>query len=252
MLIYGLLNIVLVRGLSGGLDLVELQDSLQSLVDGNLASLNASFVVFGYLLGNATTTVSEVASTYQTFLVLYISLVTIWALRHVGVTKKVRLKQALYEGIAPLIQFILVLFVVFVQLIPFYVGSFIFQIVNSEGLAATSVEKVLWAVMYGLLALLSLYMVSSSVFGLYIVTLPGMRPMQALRSARKLVRYRRFTVLRKVIFLPVILMLVAGVIFIPLIMTVPGIVEPLFFVASMASLVVIHSYMYSLYKELLK
>lgn len=250
--IYGILNVLLVRGLSGGLNLVQLQDSLKELTQGNWSNLNSSFVIFGYLLGTATSTVSDVASTYQTFLVIYISLVTIWALRHAWNAKRVQVSQALYEGIAPLIQFILVLAVVFLQLIPFYIGSFAFQTVNTSGLAVTGVEKMVWGVLYAVLALFSLYMVTSSLFALYIVTLPGMRPVKALRSARNLVRYRRFTVLRKILFLPVILMVIAGAIFIPLIMVAPAVVEPLFFIASMVSIVLIHSYMYSLYKELLK
>jgi len=251
-LVYGILNILLVRGLSGGLDLASLQSKLKSLLGGNLRDLNAGFVIFGYLLGNASSTVSEVASTYQTFLVLYISLVAIWALRHLNERKAPKAKQAFYEGIAPFVQFLLVLAVIFLQLIPFYIGNFVFQTVLGSGLAVTTPEKVIWGLLYGMLTLLSLYMISSSIFALYIVTLPGMRPMQALRSARKLVRYRRFTILKKVIFLPLVLMVGAAIIFIPLIMLWTPIVEPLFFVASMTSLIVIHSYIYSLYKELLQ
>ena len=54
-------------------------------------------------------------------------------------------------------------------------------------------------------------------FALYIVTLPDMTPMKALRSARELVRYRRWTVLRKVLFLPLMLLVVAAIIMVPII-----------------------------------
>ncbi len=50
-----------------------------------------------------------------------------------------------------------------------------------------------------LLAMLTLIYVKSSLFALYIVTLPDMTPMKALRSARELARYRRWTVLRKIL-----------------------------------------------------
>jgi len=250
--VYGILNVLLVNGLSGGLNLGGLQGDLKSLVGGNVRNLNSSFVVFGYLLGNASTTVSDVASVYQTFLVLYISLVTIWALRHVGTKQEPRAKQALYDGIRPLVPFMGVLAVIFLQLIPFYVGNYIFLAVINGGFAITGPEIFVWGLLFGALTLLSLYMISSSVFALYIVTLPGLKPMQALRSARNLVLYRRFEILRKVLFLPLILMLAAAIIFIPLIIFATSIVEPLFFLASMASLIIIHSYMYGVYKELLK
>jgi hypothetical protein len=94
-------------------------------------------------------------------------------------------------------------------------------------------------------------MVSSSVFALYIVTLPDVTPMQALRSARELVRHRRWSIARKVLFLPVSLLVIAAAIMIPVILLLTPASEWAFFVLSMFSLAVIHSYMYGLYRELL-
>jgi hypothetical protein len=94
-------------------------------------------------------------------------------------------------------------------------------------------------------------MVSSSIFALYIVTLPDVTPMQALRSARELVRYRRWSIARKVLFLPVSLLVIAAVIMVPVILLVTPASEWVFFILSMLSIAVIHSYMYSLYRELL-
>ena len=67
------------------------------------------------------------------------------------------------------------------------------------------------------LALLSLYMICSSLFALYIVTLPNVTPMKALRSARQLVLHRRFLVLRKILFMPLALLVLGAIIMIPLI-----------------------------------
>jgi hypothetical protein len=123
--------------------------------------------------------------------------------------------------------------------------------VINNGIAIYAVEKILWALLFAGLALLTLYMLSSSVFALYIVTLPDMTPMKALRSARELVRYRRWTVLRKIICLPIILLLVALVIMLPVIILLTPLARWVFFILTMAALLAIHAYMYTLYRELL-
>jgi hypothetical protein len=102
-----------------------------------------------------------------------------------------------------------------------------------------------------MLALLSLYMVTSSVFALYIVTLPNMTPMRALRSARGLVLGRRWTVLRKLLFLPIALFLLGALIMLPLIWFWAPAATWVFFALSMACLAALHSYMYALYRSLL-
>jgi len=238
-LAYGLLNILLVGGLQGNLN------------GGGVKNLSTSFTLFGNLFNRASTPTDDVSNVYQTLLFLYFSLVTIWALRHVGNKSAPRAKEAFYDGIRPLVPFLGVLGIIFLQLIPFLVGNFIYMKMIDSGLAVTNVEKLIWGLMYGALTLLSLYMISSSIFALYIVTLPGLQPMKALKSARNLAIHRRFEILRKVLFLPLIMMILAAVIFIPLIIFVTPIVGPLFFLASMASLIIIHSYFYSVYKELL-
>jgi hypothetical protein len=94
-------------------------------------------------------------------------------------------------------------------------------------------------------------MLASSLFALYIVTLPGMTPIRALRSARGLVRYRRWTVIRKILWLPLLLLLVAAVIMLPIIIWLTAVAQWVFFILSMFALLAVHSYMYALYRELL-
>ena len=109
----------------------------------------------------------------------------------------------------------------------------------------------MWGILLFLFVLLSLYMITSSIFALYIVTLPDMTPMQALRSARNLVRFRRWTVMRKVLFLPLSLVVIGGLLLIPIIIFLTPIAEWVYFGLTMMSLAFIHSYIYTLYRELL-
>jgi hypothetical protein len=251
-LVYLLLTVVLVKGFGvSGNNVPQLKDTLQQLFKGTSGQLTTGFTLFGLLLGTTGSVSSDVAGAYQTILLLVISLVLIWALRQTMAGNTVKVKESFYKGLYPLVPFLLVLLVIGLQFIPLLIGNFLYSTVFSFGLAITSAEKVVWILVFALLALLTLYMVSSSIFGLYIVTLPDVTPMQALRSARELVRHRRWAIARKVLFLPVSLLVIAAVIMVPVIIFITAASEWVFFLLSMAALAIIHSYMYHLYRELL-
>lgn len=249
-LVYGVLNVVLAQGL-GGTDVNDLKDQLGEIFTGNYGSLTSSLIIFTSLLGSAGNSSSELAGAYQLFLALIASLAIIWALRQTVAGSKIRIRDSFYRGMYPLIPFILVLLVIGLQLIPLAIGSTLYSLVVTNGIAVLAIEKVLWSLLFALSALLSLYMIASSIFALYVVTLPDMTPYKALRSARELVRYRRWTVLRKVLFLPLGLLLASALIMVPIIIFLTPLAKYVFFVLTMASLTIAHSYLYGLYRELL-
>lgn len=255
-LVYLVLTIVLVKGFGLTSNIPELKNTLNDLFGGSFSGLLSGVTLFSVLLSNINTTSGGAqAGSYQLILLVTVSLAFIWALRHTlnpeSRKQKLTARDAFYNGEYPLVPFVLLLLVIGLQLLPVAAASFLYSTVLSGGLAVTIIEKVLWIMIIFLLVLLSLYMITSSIFALYIVTLPDVRPMQALRSARELVRYRRWSIMRKLLFLPVALLVVAGIIVIPVILVAPAVAEWLFFFLSMVGLAVLHSYLYTLYRELL-
>ena len=250
-IIYGLLNLIFVQGLSNSTDISSLKSSLGHVLTGSLGAFTSSLNVFLILLGSTGSSSSPTAAPYQFILGLTTSLAIIWALRHVLAGTKVSIRDAFYRGMYPLVPFILVLLVICIQLVPFVIGSLLYSTAMSGGIAVAVIEKLFWIVIFILLALWSLYMVSSSVFALYIVTLNDMTPIKALRSARQLVRHRRWSVLRKILCLPIILLIVAGIIMLPIIIILTPLAQWVFLLISMTALVAVHTYMYTLYRELL-
>ncbi len=249
--VYLILNILLVKGLNSGLQVQELKDALAEIFNGSTGELAVGVTVFGALLGTAGRASNELAAGYQSILMIIVSLVLIWALRQRLAGEKISVSDAFYKSMHPLIPYILVLLVIVIQLLPLLLATILYQPIIVGGLAITGVEKLIWGALLFCLALLSLYMVTSSIFALYIVTLPDMRPMRALRSARDLVRYRRWLIMRKCLFLPFIMLIIAAVITIPVILILTPVAEWFFFFLTMLALAVFHSYMYSLYRELL-
>lgn len=249
--VYLVLTVLLVKGLSASSDIPALKQSLQEVLSGASGQLATGLTIFGFLIGSTSGVSTEVAGTYQSMLLIVASLALIWALRQTHAGTKIGVREAFYRGMYPLVPFLVVLLVVGLQCIPLAVSSWLFGVTVLGGLAVTGVEVAIWSVLCFLLAVLSVYMVSSSVFALYVSTLPDMTPMKALRSTRQLVRYRRWEILRKVLFLPVILVVVGALIVIPVILFATPLAEWVFFVLSMSALAISHSYIYSLYRELL-
>jgi hypothetical protein len=249
-LIYLGLTMLLVRGFSLTTDLGLAKQAFEELLNGAGNGVTSSLAIFGYLVGTNSPN-SEVAAVYQSIIIVLVSLATIWALRQTHAKEKISLKDSFYKSTYPLIQFLLVLMVVGLQFIPFVLGNFLFSATVGSEVAVSVAEKLLWSLASFLLVLWTMYLVSSSIFALYIVTLPDIAPLQALRSAKKLVKFRRWSVIRKLLFLPFILVVILTLVMLPTIMLVTPISEVVFLILISSVLVVSHSYVYSLYRELL-
>jgi hypothetical protein len=249
--IYGLLNLVLVQGLAGNTDVGSLKNNLNQVFTGHLGSLASSLSVFAVLIGSAGNGSSQTAGIYQFFLAVIGSMAVIWAIRQLLAGSRLRIRDAYYRGMYPLIPFILVLIVIGLQLLPLLIGSTLYSLVVGTGIAASGIEKAFWLLLFVVLTLWSLYMISASLFALYIVTLPDMTPLKALRSAKELVGLRRWTVLRKLLFLPVLLLVVAAIVMVPIIILLTPLAQWVFFVLTMFALLAVHLYCYTLYREML-
>ncbi len=248
---YGVLSILLVRGFGGAGDVGTLRQQFIKGFTGNPSQLASGLSTLSSTLAPANSGSSAAAGVYQLLLGIIISLATIWTLRHVLAGERVRVRDAFYKSMTPFITFLLVMIIVLVQTLPFIIGGGIYTIVMNYGIAITAPEKLLWGLLFGVLTFISIYMLCSSLFGLYIVTLPDMTPMKALRNARNLVQYRRLSVFRKIAFLFLAVGILVIVLITPVIFLVPAVATWVFFAAGLVGVIVANAYMYTLYRELL-
>ncbi len=250
-LVYLILNIILASGILGGIS-SGVSDARHNLTSSTVQGSKFSKALsgFGSVLGSANSS-SQGSSIMSSLLLVIESLVIIWALRQLLAGHSIGVKQAYYQSMAPLIPFLLVIFVIILQLLPLTIGSTILAIVFDSTIGNGVVASVLLGIIFIALAVWSLYMISSSILGLYIVTLPDMQPRQALRAAKKLVQAQRWSIARKVLFLPLFVLVAMGVIVVPLIVWLPALVTPVFFIFTMLAILFAHTYLYSLYRSLL-
>jgi hypothetical protein len=248
--IYAVLSLVFTHALTTA-DVAGLKENLSQAIGGNFAGLGSGLGTFVILLGSSGASGSDVSGLYQFLLGLVVSLALIWALRCVSADKTARIRDAYYAGMYPLVPFLLVLLVVGVQLLPMIIGSSLFSAVTVNDIAVSSIERIGWGLVFALTAGISFYGLTTSLIALYIVTLPGMTPVRALRSANEIVRGRRWQLLRKLLFLPTALLLSSAVIMVPIIVLLTPLSQYVFFIVGLGAVLFVHAYMYTLYRELL-
>lgn len=252
LLIYGLLNLIMIGGINGGSDLQNIKDSLGDVFTGQFSKLSTGLTLFTFLVTSGTgTTASGVASAYQSMLLIMVSLVVIWVCRQLYAGHKVRVRDGFYRGMHPLIPFLLVMLCISLQLLPALLGAFLYSSLITNGILTVFWEQAVLSAASLLLIGLSIFWICSSVFALYVVTLPEMTPLKALRSAKDITRFRRAAILRKVLFLVVLLLIASAMVMVPLALFATVAAVPVFFVLSVVGVGLAHSYMYALYRELI-
>lgn len=252
LLIYGLLNVLLIGSLNGPEELLSAKEGLNDFFTGRFGQITTGLALFGILAtSSAGTAASGVSTAYQSMLLLLTSLALIWALRQVYAKHPIRVRDAFYNGMHPLIQFLLTIMVIGLQLIPATLGGFLFAILVGGGILQQTLEIVVIGIIFFVLFVASLYMLCSSILAPYIVTLPDMSPVKALRSAREVVRGRRGAVLLRLAFLPLATIVCAAVIMVPLVILLTSVAPYVYFVLSVLAVLLMHSYLYALYRELI-
>jgi hypothetical protein len=156
---------------------------------------------------------------------------------------------------------VLVGFIIMLQLLPSSVGLIIYTAAANSGMLEGGVSAMLVWISVILLAMVSIYWISSSFIALVIVTLPGMYPMQAIRAAGDLVVGRRLRMLYRLVWLFIVVAVVWLIVMIPLILfddwvkkLLPAIswvplVPFLVIVMSSLTLIFSSSYIYLLYRR---
>ncbi len=246
LLVYGLLQIILVQGILAS-NVAEVKEVIDESIDGP----TATFAMLTYMVGSFGQTANAESSVYQSMLFVICSLAFIWALRQVLADKTIRIRDGFYKGMYPLIPFVLVFAVIGLQTIPALIGAWLYSVIIANGIAVVFAEQLFWLVIFLLFLLLSAYMICSSLFALYIVTLPDVAPMRALRSARELVRYRRLSIARKFLMLAVVLVIAVATVMVPVIMVAAALAPIVFYMLSVVIVGFLHAYVYTLYRELL-
>jgi hypothetical protein len=244
------LNLLLVHNF--GTDIATLKSQVQQATGGNAPA--GSLTTYALFVGSSGSSAQGAAAVYQYLLLVIASLSFIWLLRQLLSDKaglRLRVRDAFYQGMYPLIPFVLVLLVLTLELIPLILGTFIYTVIVQNGIAVGAVQAIIWLLVLLAGAITSLWLLAGSLFGIYIVTLPNMTPVLALRNARQLSRGQRSNIIRKSLFLMALFLLVSAVVLVPVIAIAPVLAGVALFALGVLALPAAHSYFYMMYRELL-
>lgn len=221
-LIYAVLSAIMV-GIASQETYTLLTDTLRetgsAVFEGNTGEIGKAGLIFlTALTGGLSQTLTEVQQVYAVLISLMAWLTTVWLLRNILAGHKVKVRDGLYSASAPLLSTFLVGIVLVVQLLPLALALIGYSAAVSSELLAGGVEAMLFWIAAGLLGTLSLYWITSTLIALVIVTLPGMYPFQALRTAGDLVVGRRVRILLRILWMLLGIIVSWALVMIPIIL----------------------------------
>lgn len=154
----------------------------------------------GLVLLSATPT-SEVQQLYVGFMIVLVWLTTVWLLRELMAGKTPKFRDGLYSAGAPLMASVVLVLVLLVQLIPAGLVALAYSALAQIGLIDQGLGAMLFFLVAALILALTLFWITTTFLALVIVTLPGMYPWRAMRSAADIVIGRRLRVLYRLLWM---------------------------------------------------
>jgi len=240
---YAVLYFVFVMGLS-------VSDVLQSQIDTSTSRMSqataAIIDAFSTTYGGGQ---SDATALLQMLLFVIASLAFVWALRKLQALKAITIRDAFYQGSAQIIPVLLVSIVLMFTLLPAVLGSSVLAVVLQTGGAQVEVLIITTIA-------IALLFVSALLFTMfwpayYIASLPQTRPMQALKSALAVTKKRRLSIMRKLIFLGLMVIVAVMLLVLPFALLVPASAPYILYVILFVIFMYCQVYLYELYRSLL-
>ncbi len=244
-IIFAILYFALVLGLNLS---TSWQDEL-TLADSQIGGVFG--LAFGalYSSGLGSSVSSDSTTLIQILLIVLASMAFVWTLRKLQGLKQIKWRDAYYQGTAAFIPTILVCVVLTLVLIPAIISSSLLSTALQLGPSASEITIIGAITVLLLLLSASLFIMYWPAF--YIVSLPQTRPIQALRSARKVTKRRRLAILRKSIMWLIICIVMVLILLLPIAIIIPAIVSYWAFALLFVLFGFSHVYFYNLYRSLL-
>lgn len=247
----------------------EMYDSIRTTVhsaqeDGDLSSvLSVLFITSGVASaqlsgGGASDSNQQVAAI---IFGLFAWLATIWALRAILAGGKPKARDAVYSSGGPIVALIVLSIVGLIQALPAIFAVIVYNTANTSGMLDQTFVLMLFGGGAVLLVTLSAYWITSTLFAMVIVGLPGTYPLKAVRLAGDIVLGRRIRILLRLVWMLFIIAITWLVVLIPIVLldgalrsAIPAInwlpIVPVFsIILSAASVVFSASYVYLLYRK---
>lgn len=209
--------------------------------------------------GGLNVTLGEGQQIGQLMVYLLLWLTTIWLLRHVlAGHKAVKVRDGLYNAAAPMVPTLVIATIGLVQLLPAAGAILALAAAKASGLLEGALGIAILVVVASVVGALSLYWLTTTFIAGVIATIPGTYPVNALRSARTVVKGHRVSLLLHMIWLVAGLAVLSSVLLLPVILVDTStesswlpLVALFYQLLTTAALVYATAYVYLLYRGMI-
>jgi len=214
-------NILLV-GLMSENTYVAFQDALdessEAIVDGSLGTVAKAglLLVSTITTGGFSSGLTEVQVISIFFIFLTVWLTTIWLVRQIRAGHKPKLRDGLYNSLAPFISTLLVLVILILFLFPIFALVITYSVAVATDFLSTPFYAFCFFVFASVLIILTTYLLPGAIMALVAVTTPGIYPLTAVNLCFDLVVGRRIRFIWRVLFLIFFLCILAVVFLLPI------------------------------------
>lgn len=199
----------------------ELIDTVGEETDVVSGPFSKAFIVVTSSLGGAlNSNLTEVQQFYMLAIYVFVALVTVWLLRQRLADKAVKLRDGLYSAGAPMIAIFVLVLIAVLQLLPFALVTLVYTVAVSSGFVGDGIEAGLFVGALVLVAALTLYFMTTTLFALMIATIPGTYPINAYKTAKKIVIGQRSRLLVRLLWLALVIALIWYLVLIPVALVV--------------------------------
>lgn len=196
-----------------------LKETGSELFTGNWGAIGQAGLLFLSIASFGVSDEStEAQQIFSVLVFLLIWLTTVWLLRNLLAGHKVKLRDGLYSAGSPLFAMAIIAVIIAIQLIPIAVVLIGYNAALASGLLAGGAASMLFWIGAALLVVLSLYWVTSSLFAMIIVTLPGTYPYQAMKAAGDIMVGRRIKLLLRWLWMGLMVILFWALVMLPIIL----------------------------------
>lgn len=185
--------------------------------------MRAGATVLSSVTGSLNNNLSDIQYVYISILIILGLLTVVWLVRHQLAGDKVRMRDGLYNAATPIVAEYALVGVGILQLLPVALAVVVYISLTSSGIIDGGIEAGMFVAALFLMAVLTLYFMTTTLFALFIASIPGTYPLKAYRAARQIVAGQRLRLLLRLVWMVVVILIAWFIVLVPTIIIVNSI-----------------------------
>lgn len=221
-LVFLVLSVIFIGALQAD-NISSVNETIDSATNGSdvLGPVMRAVVTVGSSFSGAlNNNLSDAQYIYVSILFVLGMLTIVWLLRHQLAGKKLTLRDGLYSAAAPIMAEYVLLIIGIIQLIPAALVLLFYVSATTGGLLNGGIETAMFSLAIFLVIVLTLYFMMTTLFAMFIATIPGTHPLRAYRAARKIVAGQRLRLLLRLVWMLVIVLAACFIVLVPIVIIV--------------------------------